>query len=204
MCPDLCAGNSINSFKCYSGNYDYRSRFLAMRGQQNLVVKYAKPDASYEDITWTDSDKKVHYPTQEDYIDIVKRLVLLNYNVTLTPENVNNLIKLKNKNNHILFGSSMKNSWELLQNNDFLLSKLFEDKEIFPQIFGTCGGLYVTEYIQALDINRNSNSELTNWKNRIKMAVLILDYLEELELTKDLSFIMCDVNPVNFGISDNR
>ena len=37
------------------------------------------------------------------------------------------------------------NVWSLIQDNEYVLSKLHASLDVFPTLMGTCGGLYVVE-----------------------------------------------------------
>ena len=104
-----------------------------------------------------------------------------------------------------MFQASIRDAWELIQNNEYLLSQFYDDKEIFPQILGNCGNIFITEYIESVNIQRHNryinHIDLPKWRYHIKVAVLILDYLIELEQN---SLVMCYVDVNNFGIIDNR
>ncbi|XP_058123895.1 divergent protein kinase domain 1C [Anopheles ziemanni] len=212
MCPELCAGDTISEFHCPSTkqtslNPFNPNRFLARKAQQLVVVKHAVPDDSYEKLSWIDSHRhEEHYPTETEYVGIVRRYIELRYNLQLPFDKLNSLLKLKNKNNHVLFHASMRNSWTLIQNNEYLLSRLYEEKEIFPQVVGTCGDLFITELLETVEFDERryhftNHIDLSKWRYHIKVAVLILDYLEEMGQNK---FQMCSVLLAGFGISDSR
>ena len=45
------------------------------------------------------------------------------------------------------------NVWSLIQDNEYVLSKLHASLDVFPTLMGTCGGLYVVEGgFQLLDL----------------------------------------------------
>ncbi|XP_053676402.1 divergent protein kinase domain 1B [Anopheles nili] len=212
MCPELCAGDTISEYHCpqvkRKTEYPFNSnRFLARKAQQYLVVKHAVPDASYEKLSWVDSHRQEeHYPTESEYVGIVRRYIELRYNIQLPFDKLNSLLKLKNKNNHILFHASMRNSWNLIQNNEYLLSRLYEEKEIFPQVIGTCGDLFITELLDTVEFDERryhftNHIDLSKWRYHLKVAVLILDYLEDMSQNR---FQMCSVLLAGFGISDSR
>nr|XP_040228677.2 divergent protein kinase domain 1B [Anopheles coluzzii] len=213
MCPELCAGDTISEFHCppasHAAAYPFNAhRFLARKAQQFVVVKHAVPDASYEKLSWIDSHRQEeHYPTEQEYGGIVRRYIELRYGVQLPFDKLAGLLALKNKNNRILFHASMRNSWNLIQNNEYLLSRLYEEKEIFPQVLGTCGELFLTELLETVEFvdegryHFTNHIDLSKWRYHLKVAVLVLDYLDEMGQNR---FQMCSVVLGGFGISDSR
>lgn len=47
-------------------------------------------------------------------------------------------------------------------------------------------------------------SEEGSWAGRVKLAVLILDLLQEIDTSVAEGFSLCDVKPSHFGISPSR
>jgi hypothetical protein len=98
----------------------------------------------------------------------------------------------------------MRSSWDLIHSNNYLFGLLYEDKEIYPKIYGTCGTFLISEYLEPLKHRARFDVDLVDWRNHIKAAILIMDYLEELEANKPIAFGFCDMEFKYFGISDNR
>ena len=44
----------------------------------------------------------------------------------------------------------MKNLWALVQDNEYVFTKIFKEFELFPKVYGTCGGLYAVENLEPL------------------------------------------------------
>lgn len=95
------------------------------------------------------------------------------------------------------------NIWSLIQDNEYVLSKIYASVDIFPTLLGTCGGYYVVEALEPLSYP-NYLSKLTfhQWAQRVSVALAILDLLDELEHVFDEPIYLCDVKPDHFGISD--
>lgn len=114
-----------------------------------------------------------------------------------------NLVQLKSESNNVLFRASMNVAWNLIQDNDFLIATLFEDRELFPKIYGFCGSTFFSEFLgEPLKVETRDMS-LMGYKYNVKIAVLIMDYIEELEQARP-DFVMCDMRIEKFGIVDNR
>lgn len=96
----------------------------------------------------------------------------------------------------------MDNLWYLLQDNEYLLSALFTDKDVFPQLLGTCGLHYAVEYLEPVpDISSflTISDSIENWGKRLRVSVHILDLLEELENNFREPFHLCDIKIKHFG-----
>ena len=44
----------------------------------------------------------------------------------------------------------MENIWHLLQNNEFVYSALFEQYDVFPEVYGNCGHYYLVEKVKII------------------------------------------------------
>lgn len=198
-CPEMCAGDGITSFTCLAGS---STKWLGNKSGKNLVLSKAKSDDTYETLTWMDREGALHHPNAEEFNNLIRRLVLFNFNKSVPHDQLTNMLQLKSENNQVLFRASQISAWNLIQDSDFLVASLFEDKELFPKVYGSCGTIYFTEYLgQPVRVERGAELTLAGWKMNVKMAVLIMDFIEELEQAK---LVMCDIDTGQFGIVDNR
>ena len=95
------------------------------------------------------------------------------------------------------------NVWSLIQDNEYVLSKLHASLDVFPTLMGTCGGLYVVEALEPLSYPHYlAKLSFSQWAQRVSVALAILDLLDELENVFDQPIHLCDVKPEHFGISD--
>lgn len=97
----------------------------------------------------------------------------------------------------------MENLWVLLQDNEYLLSVIYTERDVFPQLLGTCGPYFAVEYMEpvqdtssvlATDVNRE------NWGRRLRTAILIVELLDELEGGFKEPFHLCDIKLEHFGM----
>ena len=44
--------------------------------------------------------------------------------------------------------AEMREIWRLLQDNEYLLSSVYLEKDFFPQVVGSCGQYFAVEYLQ--------------------------------------------------------
>ena len=42
----------------------------------------------------------------------------------------------------------MDSLWALVQNNEYVMSMLFNDYGMFPEVYGSCGGYYAVEEVK--------------------------------------------------------
>ncbi|CAH1180522.1 unnamed protein product [Phaedon cochleariae] len=100
----------------------------------------------------------------------------------------------------------MDDLWLLLQDNEYLLSALFTDKDVFPQLLGTCGPYFAVEYLEPVPASSSlltASDSRENWGQRLKVALQILDLLEELETGFREPFHLCDLKLRHFGSVKN-
>uniref|UniRef100_A0A8C6ZPE0 Divergent protein kinase domain 1B n=1 Tax=Nothoprocta perdicaria TaxID=30464 RepID=A0A8C6ZPE0_NOTPE len=113
-----------------------------------------------------------------------------------------------------------KSIWALLQLNEFLLLLSLHEKEHAPKLLGHCGDLYVTEKIphnslygtevprvlQALlpsAVHRLVHQWLAPaWPRRAKIAIGLLEFVEEIFHGTYGTFYICDASSANVGYND--
>lgn len=97
----------------------------------------------------------------------------------------------------------MENLWPLLQENEYLMTILYEDRDVFPQLIGTCGTFFAAEYVRPIETPTTvlalSDSK-PEWAKRLKLAVMILDLLDDLETGFPDPLHLCDVKINHFGL----
>jgi hypothetical protein len=100
----------------------------------------------------------------------------------------------------------MQNLWFLLQDNEYLCSILYADRDIFPQLLGTCGPFFAVEYVDPVQMSSGVMSMgegHEEWAKKLKLAVLMMDLLDELETNLAEPFHLCDVKMSHFGLTKN-
>lgn len=97
----------------------------------------------------------------------------------------------------------MDNVWSLLQENEYIISILYEDRDLFPRLVGTCGNFYAVEYVRPIETPTTvlALSDTTiEWAKRLKLAVMILDLVDELDRHFPEPFYLCDIKINHFGL----
>ena len=97
----------------------------------------------------------------------------------------------------------METFWNLLQDPEYVFLMLFKHFDVFPEVYGTCGGLYIVEEVAPLDLPALlERTSFSAWAGRAKVALSILDLLEELDTMFDYPVHLCDVKAEHFGMSE--
>ncbi|XP_060791716.1 divergent protein kinase domain 1B [Neoarius graeffei] len=112
-----------------------------------------------------------------------------------------------------------KSVWALLHINEFILTLVLQDKEHAPRLLGFCGQLYTTEHVAhstLFSVNIPSwlhplvpkalSSSLNHWlapawPRRARVAIGLLEMVEELFHGSYGTFYMCDATPQRVGYS---
>ena len=64
------------------------------------------------------------------------------------------------------------NVWSLIQDNEYVLSKLHASLDVFPTLMGTCGGLYVVEALEPLSYPHYlAKLSFGQWAQRVSVAL---------------------------------
>ena len=95
------------------------------------------------------------------------------------------------------------NLWSLIQDNEYVLSRLYASLDVFPTLMGTCGGFFAVEGLEPLSYpTYMAKLSFNQWAQRVSVALAMLDLLDELENVFEEPIHLCDVKPEHFGISD--
>ena len=98
----------------------------------------------------------------------------------------------------------MKTMWALVQDDEYVFSRLSQKLQLFPKIYGSCGSLYVVEEVEPLEFRPASWGKEISFKNfakRAAVAMEVMDFLEELDTVFDEPIHLCDIKTSHFGIS---
>ncbi|CAH0546950.1 unnamed protein product [Brassicogethes aeneus] len=203
LCAPLCVTKDIHSLTCHSFQATKEAVFSAEWHNIRLVFKSVPKD--FQSIHWFDNGV-VKYPTEKEFLSTIRTIVKNKLNLTLSYETAVRLSRLKpsyEEKDRLKRQKEIDNLWFLLQDNEYLLSALFTDKDVFPQLLGTCGPYYVVEYLNKVpDISSlltlSDNRE--DWGRRLKISIQILDLLDELETGFREPFHLCDIKLEHFGL----
>lgn len=207
LCAPLCITRDIHSLTCHSFEATKEAVFSAEWHNIRLVFKSVPKDL--QAIHWFDN-KVIKYPTEKEFLSTIRSIVKNKLNLTLAYDTAVRLSRLKptyEEKNKEKRHKEMDNLWFLLQDNEYLLSTLFTDKDVFPQLLGTCGPYFAVEYLEPVpDISSllTISDSREDWGRRLKVAVQILDLLDELETGFREPFHLCDIKIQHFGFVKGR
>lgn len=98
----------------------------------------------------------------------------------------------------------MDNVWTLVQDNEYLISALYTDVDVFPQLLGTCGQYFAVEYlepVQGVSTLLSLTDGREEWAKRLRLAILIMELINELDSSFKEPFHLCDVKLSHFGLT---
>ena len=150
--------------------------------------------------------------------DMMKRMtrdaVRLNMNVQLTQgeedELVNKMwtrdlskfVQRNAKDPERLLGA-YQSYYSLIQQDEYLFVKYFQNSKHIPQIYGSCGHFYAMEYLppgKLLSPKIVKDKEFFSfWKDRAEIALSLLDLVESFQSDFHHELHICDVKGENFG-----
>ena len=92
--------------------------------------------------------------------------------------------------------------WQLLKTDEYVLYKLLRELNAMLKVYGVCGNMYAVQYAAAEPFLgfQTSWSDGRDWRFRARLALALLDMIEEFEYTPYGTFYMCDVQEPNFGV----
>lgn len=213
LCKEICMKNTLVPQQCQAFHGGKEVVFRALFHDIPVYVKGRRSISrdNDENLFWKDEEGNEHFPTLPEFKEIMKNHLYHNYNVSFTektffklwsqPLNRDNF---STEQNNLLLKLSLETLWNLSQDQEFVFLSLFEHTDIFPELYGYCGGLYIVEEVTPLDfpslIERQS---FNSWARRAKIALKILEFAEKLDTGFDSPVHLCDVKPEHFGLSDN-
>ncbi|XP_034942750.1 divergent protein kinase domain 1C [Chelonus insularis] len=209
LCEPLCSEQSIHSLACENLHSGKEAVFSASWETTKLVFKTSRKLSDkelYEALYWVDTYGNKHYPSENEFEKMISDLVYNRLNITISQRHLEKLSHLRlghQETDEERREFEMENIWRLLQENEYLMSIIYEDRELFPRLIGTCGSFYAVEYVQPLKIPSNSLTELDTireWAIRLKLAIMIMDFVDELQNNFPESLYLCDVKINHFGI----
>ena len=109
----------------------------------------------------------------------------------------------------ILEKEEIEKCWRIIETEEYVIATLLEGHPSLFHLLGICGELYAEDFATPLDSLQYLGSEALmiqkrSWKFRAKLALAILDMLDELEKTPYGPLHYCDVKESNIGIVESN
>ncbi|KAF7281060.1 divergent protein kinase domain 1C [Rhynchophorus ferrugineus] len=202
LCAPLCISKDIHSLTCHSFQAAKEAVFSAEWHSIRVVFKSVSRDI--QAIHWYENGV-LRYPTEKEFLSTIRTIVKRKLNLTLAYDTAVRLSRLKpsyEEKDLSKRHQEIESLWYLLQDNEYLLSTIFTDKDIFPQLIGTCGSYFAVEYLEPVSsmssfFSMDDNRE--QWGQRLRFAVQILDLIDSLETSFREPFHLCDIKLSHFG-----
>ncbi|TMW49921.1 hypothetical protein DOY81_005006, partial [Sarcophaga bullata] len=180
LCEELCANEqSFKSFKCPQNDMS-TIMFTAEKNGDVYAIKLARHIR--DDLSWVNSHGEQVYPKIENFHHIVKMHITLTYNVTLDDNMIRALVNQEiNKNNP----QQMLNFWRLFKDNNYMMSKLYDEENLFPTVLGSCGPYYATENLNILKTEQTLLQYISfDWQKRLKFALSLMEFVFKMDEMK--------------------
>nr|CAD7589400.1 unnamed protein product [Timema genevievae] len=207
LCKPLCIEKQIHSLSCHAFHVGKEAVFSAEWGESKLVFKASSSANEVDPVYWFDRQNEKQYPTEAEFDSMIRDVVASKLNFTISVDQLRRLGQFgysRAKESSTLRHTEMQNIWFLLHDNEYLNCALYSDREAFPQLLGTCGSFFAVEYVdpvrsytRMLEISDGREE----WVTQIKLAIMIMDLLDEIETNFPEPFHLCDIKMSHFGLA---
>ncbi|CAD7083271.1 unnamed protein product [Hermetia illucens] len=199
LCEELCNGDYFKEFKCPE-NRMKTAVFTAVKNHYTYSFQIAKEVT--EPLAWTDRQGRPRYPHIKEFQSLIKRHIAFAYNVTIDEDVIKALLSQEINSKS---PEQMESIWRMFRDNNYVMSKLFEEESVFPVILGSCGPYYATEHLKAIHPSAGIRQYISvDWIGRLKFALDIMDYLQRMDEVKPEPLKMCKILPNEFGITIDK
>lgn len=197
LCQDLCGPSGISSVSCHSFYMEKDAIFSGNWKNRSLVFKTVRdtPNSQWESNI-----------SEKEFVNIVKNNIKIKFNISVDIVDAKRMSYIQHNQKGLSRYIELQNAWSLLQNNEYLALSLYEKYGIFPKLMGSCGPMYAVQKLESISgywhlMTLYDSQE--EWERRIKISLMILDFLLLLEerLPEPLHF--CDVKMNNFGVTSD-
>uniref|UniRef100_A0A0A9W7Z0 Protein FAM69C n=3 Tax=Lygus hesperus TaxID=30085 RepID=A0A0A9W7Z0_LYGHE len=207
LCQALCSEGGVEDLTCIRHSGKGPTFGATLRGGTEIVVKSAsRMGRPAEVFRWIDSEGKEDFPSEDQYIRLVKNRVQTRLNWTIEDQEAKRLSHFPGGQTSQDTGSDlrrleMREVWGLLHNHEYLMTMLHSKREIFADLIGSCGQYYMTERLKQPLIHMQSeglDTSFESWAARVHLAVGILELVEQLD---EDDILICDVRHAHFGVN---
>lgn len=204
LCSPLCISKDISSLTCHSFKATKEAVFSAEWHNVKVVFKSVSPKV--DSLHWHNHGV-LTYPTEKQFLSSINAVVRDKFNISLPKDVVMRLSRLtppQKEEDPMMREKEMNHLWTLIQDNEYLMSVIYTERDVFPQLLGTCGPYFAVEYVEPIEeipsiLGLEDSRE--DWAKKLRVALLILDLLDELETGFKEPLYLCDVKLEHFGLA---
>ncbi|XP_072841193.2 divergent protein kinase domain 1B isoform X3 [Pogona vitticeps] len=228
-CKDLCEDHTLVFQQCLTSS-PTQQVYSGLWKEKEVIIKCGIEEALKADGSPETAPRRdvvlFNKPTRGTSMDEFREMLLDFLKSTLGDQAslanlVNKIIAMADvSRDGKLSLAEAKSIWALLQLNDFLLTLSLHEKEHTPRLLGHCGDLYVTEKVRhtslyTVDIPQLLQPLLPSavhrmvhqwfspaWPRRAKIAIGLLEFVEEIFHGTYGSFYICETGFKNVGYNE--
>ncbi|XP_042334213.1 divergent protein kinase domain 1B [Sceloporus undulatus] len=229
ICKDLCEDHTLVFQQCLSSS-PTQQVYSGLWKEKGVIIKCGIEEALKADGNPESAPRRdvvlFNKPTRGTSMDEFREMLLNFLKSTLGDQTslanlVNKIISVADvSHDGKLSLAEAKSIWALLQLNDFLLTLSLHEKEHTSRLLGHCGDLYITEKIPhtslyTMDIPQFLQPLLPSavhrvvhqwfspaWPRRAKIAIGLLEFVEEIFHGTYGNFYICDAGFKNVGYNE--
>ncbi|XP_060081501.1 divergent protein kinase domain 1C-like [Ylistrum balloti] len=217
LCNDLCEMQSIRFVKCT--NYRRGKKVLIMEcdgaceaGETIKIVMKTKHRVEEEEYDRLVLPLNEDGTVSKDGIKMAKILMInkafgdMHFTVTSKQNIFSELWSMDY--DQFVKSATFKNAdhvallsiWSLLQQDEYLFMKIYQNLPYIPYLYGTCGEFYFMEYAPPGDILSPGFFAKSSWSKRADAALKLMDIAQSLDNDFYQAMHFCDIKVDNFGV----
>lgn len=203
LCETLCQSKP-SSTSCLNFDMEKEAVFSRMWMNESIIFKsiQASNDGKLSSISVNNSTVFL----ENNLIDGVKKVVKMKFNLAVNDVDV----KIMSYSQHSQSDGNRyvekRKLWSLLHDNEYLALILYDKYNVFPKLLGTCGSLYAVQRLNSISGYKHLVSlydSHAEWAKRVKISIMILDFLLQLDEIFPEPMLICDVKMNNFGVTSD-
>lgn len=201
----MCQSKEHTPISCHRFSSQKAAVFSGIWMNNSAVFKSVNPVPEHDLVNKLDSTDN-NYSMETDFIKMVKSIIKSKFNIMIKDINAKSMTYIQYSQVGGNRYTEMQNVWSLIQDNEYLALSLYEKYDVFPKLLGTCGSLYAVEKMNSISgywhmmALYDSQKE---WEKRVKISLMILDFLHQLEVSLPEPLLLCDVKMIHFGVTND-
>ncbi|XP_059054131.1 divergent protein kinase domain 1C [Achroia grisella] len=206
LCQSLCHTDGVPSLSCHSFYMEKEAVFSGTWMNKSVVFKALKKSPDTKELMQLSTVNQKNYPSEEEFSKLIQKNIKNKFNISINDVDAWRMSYIPNQVGGIERNVEMDNVWLLLQDNEYLALLLYEKYVIFPKLLGSCGSMYAVQKLDSISgywhlMTLYDSQE--EWEKRIKLSLMILDYLLSLEKKLPEPLHICDVKMNHFGVTSD-